>query len=119
MHIYLLINKNETHKDMSIKIEKHREEKNKAYLAANREWIIPMIEKAIAEQHSSCAPTTLRRVMELLMWTKPYVALGKMSPYFMPTWIDEAMSIDRKSFNRTAFWDADTMRQRAGSSRFN
>jgi hypothetical protein len=104
---------------MSIKIEKHREEKNKAYLAANREWVIPMIEKAIAERPAHTAPTTLRRVMELLMWTKPYVALGKMSPYFMPTWIDDAMSIDAKAFNRTVWFDEATMRQRAGSSQFN
>ena len=104
---------------MSIKIENHRESVNKEWLTANREWVIPMINEAIAKQHSSCAPTTLRRVMELLMWTKPYMPLKKMSPYFMPTWIDEAMSIDKKAFNRTAFWDADTMRQRQGSSQFN
>lgn len=102
-----------------MKIEKHREATNKAWLTANREWVIPMIEKAIAEQHACQAPTSLRRVMELLMWTKPYVALSKMSPYFMPTWIDEAMSIDRRAYNSTAFWDASTMRQRQGSSQFN
>jgi hypothetical protein len=104
---------------MSIKIEKHRESVNKAWLSANREWVIPMIEKAIAEQHSSYAPTSLRRVMELLMWTKPYVTLNKMTAYFMPTWIDEAMSVDRKAANHTAFWDASTMRQRGTSSQFN
>lgn len=104
---------------MSIKIEKHREEKNKAYLAANREWIIPMIQKAISEQHYSYPNTSLSRVMQLLLWTKPYVTLNKMSPYFMPTWIDEAMSIDRKAHNRVAFWDEATMRQRAASSQFN
>lgn len=102
-----------------MKIEKHREAVNKAWLTENREWVIPMINEAIAKQHSSNPATTLRRVMELLMWTKPYMPLKKMSPYFMPTWIDEAMSIDRKSFNRSAFWDADTMRQRNASSQFN
>jgi hypothetical protein len=104
---------------MSIKIEKHREEKNKAFLTANREWVIPAIEKAIAERPGHNAPTTLRRIMELMMWTKPYVALGKMSPYFISTWIEDAMSIDAKSYNRTIWFDEATMRQRGGSSQFN
>lgn len=102
-----------------MKIEKHREAVNKAYLSANREWIIPMIEKAISEQHYSYPSTSLTRVMQLLLWTKPYVTLNKMSPYFMPTWIDNAMGIDRKAHNRVAFWDENTMRQRAASSQFN